>query len=92
MLARSAATVASSAAALATHLIDLLAGRDAALQQILIARRLRLGVGRLRDVAVERRLRLLQRRLERPLVDRDEDLALLHLVAFDEVRPTSARR
>ena len=48
-------------------LIDLFLGRDAALEQILIAHRLRFGVRRHRDVAIERRLRLLQRRFEGPL-------------------------
>ncbi len=45
----------------------------------------RLRVRQVRFVALERRLGLVQRGLERPLVERDEQLALLDVVAFYEM-------
>ena len=74
--ARSAPSVASSAAAAVRRRVDLLLGRDAARGEILIALRLRLRVRRLRRVALQVGLGLLERRLERPAVEREEHLAL----------------
>ncbi len=85
MLARSSADRRVERRGVGDDLIDLFLRRDAALEEVLVACRLRFGVRRLRDVAVERRLRLLQRRFERPLVDLDDDLPFRHFVAFDEV-------
>ena len=49
-------------------LVELLAGGDAAIGQVLISLRLRLRVGELSDITVEVCLNLSQRRLERPPV------------------------
>ena len=75
--ARSASTVALERRGAGPGGVDLFAGRDAALGEILIALGLGLRVRRLRDVAFEVRLRLLQRGFERPAIEREEHLALL---------------
>ena len=50
------------------------------------------GVGRLRDVALQVGLRLLQRGLERPAIEREQHLALRDVVAFLEVDLAAAAR
>ena len=66
-------------------LIGLLLGRDTARLQILESRRGGLGLVRLRGVALERRLRLLQRAFERPPIQGEQRLSFLDVVAFLEV-------
>ncbi len=69
--------------------VDLFAGRNAALGQVLIALGLRRGVRRLRDVPFEVGLRLLQRGFERPSIELEERLAFLDVVAFLELHAVS---
>ena len=64
--------------------VDLLPGRDPAVGKVLIALRLRLGVGGLGGVALQVRARLLERRFERTAIEREEQLALPDVVAFLE--------
>ena len=65
--------------------IDLLAGRDASLRQLLEPLGLLRGVGGLREIAIEVGLRLLQRRFERTPIEREQDLPGGDVVAFGEV-------
>ena len=58
------------------RLVGLLARRDAARQQVLIAGGARASVGFLRGVAREIGLRLRQRGFERPSIELEQDLAL----------------
>ena len=51
-------------------------GRDAALGELVEALGLRLGVRRLRHVALEVGLRLLERRFERPAIELEQHLSL----------------
>ena len=90
--ARSASTVAFNAAGAALRRVDLFPRRDAAVGEILVALGLRRGVGRLRDVAIEVGLRLLQRRFERPSIEGEQRLPFLDVVAFLEVDRRSAGR
>ena len=83
--ARSASTVAFSAATVVRDVSTCSRGGDAALASSLKALGLRGGVGGLRHVAVEVRLRLLQRRFERTAVEREQDLPVRDVVAFGEV-------
>ena len=73
--ALSASTVALSAATVVLRGIDLLARRDASLRQLFEPLGLLRRVGGLSEIAIEVGLRLLQRRFERPLIEREEDLA-----------------
>ena len=82
--ARSASTVALSAVGAGSRRVDLFPRGDAALGQILKALGLRRRVGGLREIALEVRLRLLQRGFERPPVQREQHLTLLDVVAFLE--------
>ncbi len=66
--------------------VDLLLGGDAALGEILVALRLRFRVRRLRRVALQVRLGLLERRFERPAVEREQHLALL--TSSPSLKPT----
>ena len=83
--ALSASTVAFSAATAVLRGIHLLARRDASLAEVLEALGLLRGVGGLREVALEVGLRLLQRRFERPPIQREQDLPGRDVVAFGEV-------
>ena len=65
--------------------IDLLAWRDASLREFLEPLGLLRGVGGLREIAVEVGLRLLHRRFEGALVEREQDLPGLDVVSFGEV-------
>src|SRR6185369_11209641 len=65
--------------------LELFGGGDAASVEVGIALRDDLGVGGLRDVALQVRLRLQQRGLERAAVEREEDLAFRDVVAFLEI-------
>jgi hypothetical protein len=83
MAARCASSVASSAAALVRAVSR--CSRDAALHQLIQPLDDDLCVGRLRGIALEIRGGLLQRRLERPAIQREEFLSGLDVVAFLEV-------
>jgi len=65
--------------------LHLLAGDEAAAGQRLVARRLRPRILGLRRVAREVGLHLLQRRLERAAIQREEHLTLGHVVSLLEI-------
>jgi hypothetical protein len=68
-----------------TRGVHLLACGDSSLRELVKALGLLRGICGLSDVAIEVRLRLLQRRFERTTVQREQDLARHHVVAFGEV-------
>ena len=80
-----APTTASSAAAVRARGIALLARADAALDEVVHSLRNDLRVGGLRRVAREVRFGLIQRRFERPVVEREQHLPGLHVVTLLEV-------
>ena len=67
------------------HLIDLLARRDAAGGEVLIASRLCFRVRRLRQISIQIRLSLLERCFEWTAVQREQHLALRDVVALPEI-------
>ena len=67
------------------QLLELFARRDAPLRQVAIALGLRLRICRLREIALEIRFGLRERRLEGPLIQTEEQLAFRDLVTILEV-------
>ena len=65
--------------------VALLARADSALDEIFHSLRNHLGVGSLRGVARQVRFGLIQRGLERPMIEREQHLAGLHVVTLLEI-------
>ena len=66
-------------------LVALLARNDAGFKEFVVALGIGLGILSGGFVLFEVRLRLLQRRLERPRIDHEEHVTLVHVLAFGEL-------